>query len=68
MKDKKDLRIIFLGTPDFAVTALDALLNNSFNVIAVVTNIDKKGGRGMKLQEKCCEKIRSRKRNSCSST
>lgn len=49
MIDKKDLRIVFLGTPEFAVTALHALLANKFNVVAVVTNIDKKSGRGMKL-------------------
>ncbi len=48
MKNKKDLRIIFMGTPDFAVTALDALLKNDFNIVAVITNIDKKSGRGMK--------------------
>lgn len=48
MKDKKDLRIVFMGTPDFAVTALQSLLDNNFNVVAVVTNIDKKSGRGMK--------------------
>lgn len=48
MKNKKDLRIVFMGTPDFAVTALQALLTNAFNVVAVVTNIDKKSGRGMK--------------------
>lgn len=48
MKHKKDLRIVFMGTPDFAVTALRALLNHEFNVVAVVTNIDKKSGRGMK--------------------
>jgi len=48
MKNKKDLRIVFMGTPDFAVTALDALLRNNFKVVAVVTNIDKKSGRGLK--------------------
>jgi methionyl-tRNA formyltransferase len=48
MKDKKELRIVFLGTPDFAVTVLQALLQNEFNVVAVVTNVDKKSGRGMK--------------------
>ena len=37
-----------MGTPDFAVTALNALIKNDFNVVAVVTNIDKQSGRGMK--------------------
>jgi len=50
MKNKKKLRIVFLGTPTFAVTVLDALLQNDFNVVGVVTNVDKKSGRGMKLQ------------------
>jgi len=50
MKNKKKLRIVFLGTPIFAVTVLDALLQNDFNVVGVVTNVDKKSGRGMKLQ------------------
>ena len=48
MKDKKDLRIVFMGTPGFAVTALDSLIQGGFNIVAVVTNIDKKSGRGMK--------------------
>lgn len=48
MKNKKELRIIFMGTPDFAVAALRALLKASFEVVAVVTNVDKKSGRGMK--------------------
>lgn len=50
MKTRKDIRIVFLGTPGFAVTALDRLIQNEFNVVAVVTNIDKKSGRGMKLR------------------
>lgn len=49
-KNKQELKIIFLGTPDFAVKALKALLANAFNIVAVVTNIDKPSGRGMKLQ------------------
>ena len=49
-KNKQELKIIFLGTPHFAVEALKALLDNEFNIVAVVTNIDKPSGRGMKLQ------------------
>jgi len=42
-------RIIFMGTPDFAVASLDALLQNGYQVVAVVTAPDKPAGRGMKL-------------------
>jgi len=45
---KKDLRIIYMGTPDFAVAPLDTLLNNGYNVCAVVTSPDKPSGRGLK--------------------
>lgn len=45
------MRIIFMGTPDFAVASLEALLNDGRNVIAVVTAPDKPAGRGQKLHE-----------------
>jgi methionyl-tRNA formyltransferase len=45
----KDLRIIFMGTPDFAVASLDALVNNGCNIVTVVTAPDKPAGRGLKL-------------------
>lgn len=48
--DKKP-RIIFMGTPAFAVASLSALLATKMNVVAVVTAPDKPGGRGMQLQE-----------------
>jgi methionyl-tRNA formyltransferase len=44
-----DPRIIFMGTPEFAVSSLDAILNAGYNVIAVVTAPDKPAGRGMQL-------------------
>ena len=44
-------KIIFLGTPDFAVAALRALVDNGFPVVAVVTAPDKPAGRGLKLTE-----------------
>ena len=47
----KDLRIIFMGTPEFAVASLQALMNAGCNVIAVVTAPDKPAGRGMKMNE-----------------
>lgn len=48
---KEDLRIIFMGTPEFAVGTLEALIENKFNVVAVVTQPDKPVGRhGNSLQ------------------
>jgi methionyl-tRNA formyltransferase len=44
------MRIIFLGTPDFAVEALKAIINSGFNVVAVVTAPDKPAGRGLQLK------------------
>src|ERR1700748_3726583 len=43
--------IIFMGTPEFAVASLHALLENGFDVAAVVTAPDKPAGRGLKLSE-----------------
>jgi methionyl-tRNA formyltransferase len=43
------MRIVYMGSPDFAVGPLDELLNNHFNVVAVVTVPDKPAGRGKKL-------------------
>ncbi len=45
------LRIIFIGTPDFAVASLQALIANNYNVVAVVTAVDKPAGRGMQIQK-----------------
>ena len=45
------LRIVFMGTPEFAVASLDCLLRNNFNVVAVVTSPDKPAGRGQQLQQ-----------------
>ncbi len=42
------LRIVFMGTPEFAVPSLDILLQNGYNVVGVVTATDKMGGRGGK--------------------
>ena len=47
----KDLRIIFMGTPDFAVTTLKALIDNQYNIVGVITAPDKPAGRGRKLNE-----------------
>src|SRR5688572_1236664 len=47
----KPLRIIFMGTPDFAVSTLQTLVENGQNVVAVITAPDKPAGRGLKLNE-----------------
>jgi methionyl-tRNA formyltransferase len=44
------LRIVFMGTPEFAVASLEALVNSSHKVAAVVTSPDKPAGRGQKIQ------------------
>lgn len=45
----KALRIIFMGTPEFAVPSLKILVENNFNVVAVITAPDKPQGRGQKI-------------------
>ena len=45
----QELRIIFMGTPEFAVPSLDILVENNFNVVAVITAPDKPQGRGQKI-------------------
>jgi methionyl-tRNA formyltransferase len=56
MKGFGELRIIFMGTPEFAVASLDALVKAGANVVAVVTAPDKPAGRGMHLQESAVKK------------
>lgn len=48
--DKQSIRIIYLGTPDFAAESLRALVEGGYNVVAVVTMPDKPAGRGHQLQ------------------
>ena len=43
------MKIVFMGTPDFAKESLEALYNNGYEILAVVTNPDKPQGRGMKM-------------------
>ena len=47
----KELRIVFMGTPEFAVPSLRALVAGGYNVVAVVTTPDKPAGRGQKLHQ-----------------
>jgi len=51
------MRIIFMGTPDFAVASLKALLDTGENVVAVVTAPDKPAGRGQKLQQSAVKRF-----------
>lgn len=46
-----NLRVIFMGTPDFAVPCLNKLMAEQYNVVAVVTQPDRPKGRGQKLAE-----------------
>jgi len=48
---KQPLKIVYMGTPDFAVAPLDALIRNGYIVSAVVTAPDKQAGRGLKVHE-----------------
>lgn len=47
----KDLRIVFMGTPDFAVQSLKAIVESGFNVVGVITAPDKPAGRGRKINQ-----------------
>jgi methionyl-tRNA formyltransferase len=52
----RDLRIVFMGTPDFAVTILKHLVENNYKVVGVITAADKPAGRGRKLNESAVKK------------
>ena len=49
-------RIVFMGTPEFAVASLNALVEAGFNIVGVITAPDKPAGRGMKLNESAVKK------------
>lgn len=57
MKDFQSLRIVFMGTPDFAVASLDALLKAGCHIVGVITAPDKPAGRGMELQQSAVKKF-----------
>ena len=56
----RDLRIVFMGTPEFAVTILEGLLEHQYNIVGVITAPDRPAGRGQKLRKsavkECAEK------------
>lgn len=55
------LRIVFIGTPDFAVESLRSLLEAGKNVVAVITVPDRKAGRGQKINESAVKKFAASK-------
>ncbi|HSU28773.1 MAG TPA: methionyl-tRNA formyltransferase, partial [Chitinophagaceae bacterium] len=61
-KSLKDLRVVFMGTPEFAVPSLEALVKAKSNVVGVITAPDKPAGRGMKLTESAVKKFAVRKK------
>lgn len=50
MIDRNEVKIVFMGTPEFAKKSLQKLVESSYNVVACFTNQDKPSGRGMKLK------------------
>ena len=52
----KKTRIVYMGTPEFAVAPLDALRKNGFDVVGIVTVADKASGRGLKVNESAVKK------------
>ncbi|RNL92296.1 methionyl-tRNA formyltransferase [Sinomicrobium pectinilyticum] len=52
----RNLRIVFMGTPDFAVGTLKKLVENNYDIAGVITAPDKPAGRGRKLQESAVKK------------
>lgn len=56
MKDKEALKIVFMGTPEFAVTILDKIVEENYQVVSVVTAPDRPAGRGRRLNESAVKK------------
>jgi methionyl-tRNA formyltransferase len=56
MEKFQSLRIVFMGTPEFAVASLDALVKAGCNVVGVITAPDKPSGRGMQIQQSAVKK------------
>ena len=56
LKERFTLRIVFMGTPEFAVASLDKLVMAGCNIVGVITAPDKAAGRGMQLQQSAVKK------------
>lgn len=54
--EKNDFRIVFMGTPDFAVRILDELMTQHYNIVGVITAPDKPAGRGQQVSESAVKK------------
>lgn len=52
-----EIRIVFMGTPDFAVASLSSILEAGYNVVGVITAPDRPAGRGRKVQESAVKKF-----------
>lgn len=57
----KKIKIVFMGTPEFAVASLDALYSAGFNIVGVVTATDKAAGRGNQMQQSAVKKYATEK-------
>lgn len=59
--NKRILRTVFMGTPDFAVAGLKSLISEEYNIVGVITAPDRPAGRGRKLQESAVKKFAEEK-------
>lgn len=48
--NKEDVRIVFMGTPDFAIPTIEAIVKSGYNVVGVITAPDRQSGRGRKIK------------------
>jgi methionyl-tRNA formyltransferase len=55
------MRIVFMGTPEFAVASLDILVRNNYNIVGVITAPDKPAGRGQQVQQSAVKKYAAEK-------
>ena len=53
----RDIRIVFMGTPEFAVSILKKIIDNQYNVVGVITAPDKPAGRGKKIHQSAVKKF-----------
>ena len=56
------MKIVFAGTPDFAKQHLEMVLDSKHEIIGVLTQPDRRSGRGKKNTIKCCQRISFKKR------
>src|SRR5688572_5853113 len=56
MEKFQTLRIVFMGTPEFAVASLQTLVEAGCNIVGVITAPDKEAGRGLQLQQSAVKK------------